>query len=76
MHSDRPLFVDLGVKMVDESVGLRGSFCRERGSDIDFPHDTEMKSPICENADEEDAYNGSHLCGYIMSYGLMDYEVL
>jgi hypothetical protein len=42
------------------SVGLRGSFYRARGYDIDA-HNTEIKLGICENADSERAYNDSHL---------------
>jgi hypothetical protein len=37
------------------SVGLRGSFYRGRGWDIDTPHDTEIKPRICENAEIESA---------------------
>jgi hypothetical protein len=38
------------------SVGLRGSFYRDRGYDTDAPRDTEIKRRISENADSESAF--------------------
>jgi hypothetical protein len=44
-----------------KSVGMRGSLYRDRRYYIDATYDTEIKERICQNADNESAYNESHL---------------